>query len=248
MPDPLCLSVSGLSCQYLRNTQPVTALSAVHLELACGSCTGLAGGSGSGKSTLARCLAGWQLPSAGLIRRHGEVQLVMQDPGASLNPRFTAEQIVGEPLAIRHRAAPPSTVVASALARVGLPASRLGDRATAFSGGERARLALARALIAIQQPSSALLILDESLSSLDDRTSASILALLTALRRETGLALLIVSHELALLSACAEHLLVLYEGSIVECGPPHAVISNPRHPHTARLVQAMPREQYAGEQ
>ena len=165
----------------------------------------------------------------------------MQDPGASLNPRFSAREIVEEPLRLRG-AAIPGDMADKALRSVGLSPSRLHARASGFSGGERARLAVARSLAAIASPSSALLILDESLANLDSETTSILLRLLLSQRREKGLALLIISHDLGLLRACAEDVIVLAGGRIVASGELAAVITSPQNESAARLVAAMLQE------
>ncbi len=241
------VEVCDLCVEYVRRgrtgrgTELVRALSCVTMAVAAGSAVGVAGSSGCGKSTLARCLAGWLDSSSGLIRRHGEVQLVMQDPGGSLNPRFSAREIVEEPLRLRS-AVIPGDMAEKALLSVGLSPSRLHDPASAFSGGERARLAVARSLAAIVSPSGALLILDESLANLDSETTSILVRLLASQRRETGLALLTISHDLGLLRACAEELIILEGGRIVESGEIAAIIASPQNQGAARLVSAMLQE------
>lgn len=241
------VEVRNLSLEYVRRDragrclETVRALNSADLGVEPGAAIGLAGGSGSGKSTLVRCLAGWLEPSSGQVLRTGEVQLVMQDPGASLNPRFTAREIVEEPLRLRGGAIP-NEMSTSALASVGICPSRLAEPGSSFSGGERARLAVARSLAAFVKPSSALLVLDESLGNLDPSTTDIILDLLATLRREKGLALMMISHDLGLLRSSVTELCIMHEGKIVERGELNSVVTSPRHEFSARLVDAMLRE------
>lgn len=216
--------------------QAVRALDRVSLEVGAGTLLGIAGRSGCGKSTLARCAAGWLRPTGGEVSGSAAVQLVVQDPGSSLNPRFTAFEIVEEPLRIRNKHRNGRARVAELLERVGIRAA--GKRAGEFSGGERARLAIARALAALPG-TGGFLILDESLSSLDGRTRAQILSLLMEVRRECGVGYVFVSHDLDLLADVVERLAILDEGRIVESGPPREVMSEPHHPQTVLLVEAM---------
>ena len=136
----------------------------------------------------------------------------MQDPGASLNPRFTAARAVVEPLRIRGIR---SGNAAELLEQVGIEAARAGDRTGQFSGGQRARIALARALAALPEPVNSLLILDESLSSLDEDTRSSVLDLLDARNRTLGLAFLIVDHDPELLAEWTDQVLIMESGRVV---------------------------------
>jgi peptide/nickel transport system ATP-binding protein len=210
----------------------VQALRGVDLHVERGTTVGLAGPSGCGKSTLARCLAGLETLDAGTVRIDGHditalqgrallpyrnlVQLIFQDSAAALNPRFTALEIVSEPMVIqRHGSASERRLrTVELLSQVGLPSDRLHARAGEFSGGERQRLAIARALAVRPH----LLILDEALSGLDVDTRALIATLLMTLQREQGLALLCISHDFDFLAECASEIAVMHRGTIVEQG------------------------------
>jgi ABC-type dipeptide/oligopeptide/nickel transport system ATPase subunit len=215
--EPL-LRVEALSKRFGRTV----ALDAVNLALEGGGALGLVGGSGSGKSTLARSIARFERPDSGSIRLGGradyprhEVQLIFQEAAASLNPRFTARGILEEPLRILGRRGD----VRRWLEAVGLPPDCGGKPALAFSGGERQRLAIARALIAEPR----LLILDESFSGLDLLLQAQLTALLSDLRRRFGLTLILISHDLALAARVADRVVVMASGAIVPEADPRAL-------------------------
>jgi peptide/nickel transport system ATP-binding protein len=214
----------------------------------------LVGGSGSGKSTLARCLARLETPSAGDVRFRGQslrglkgaslrsfrrqVQLVFQDPATALNPRFTALEIVTEPLAILQVDDPAGRRRRARqwCERVGL-SPRWGDRRPLeLSGGQRQRLALARALVV--EP--LLLILDEALSELDVSLQAQMIALLLEIEAERDLTCLHISHDLGLMRHVADEVVVLHQGRVVERAAVGELLAHPRHPHTAALVAASP--------
>lgn len=210
----------------------VHALRAVDLQIDRGTTLGLAGPSGCGKSTLARCLAGLDTVDEGRVRIDGHditslrgralqpyrnlVQLIFQDSAAALNPRFTALEIVTEPMLIQGIASAHERArrAVDLLSAVGLPTDRLDSRAGEFSGGERQRLAIARALAVHPR----LLILDEAFSGLDTETRSRITTLLLGLQRQHDLALLCISHDLDFLSEFAPEIAVMENGSIVERG------------------------------
>ena len=216
MSEPL-LRVDRLTKRF----GPTTALDSVSLTLdRCGA-LGLVGGSGSGKSTLARCIARFERPDAGDIRIDGradyrphEVQLIFQEAAASLNPRFTAEEILEEPLLILKRGARAERRAKARewLEAVGLPADSARKPALAFSGGERQRLAIARALIV--EPK--LLILDESFSGLDLLLQAQLTTLLADLRRRFSLTCILISHDLALASRVADEIRAMSHGLLID--------------------------------
>ncbi|MCG6495476.1 ABC transporter ATP-binding protein [Kitasatospora sp. A2-31] len=255
--EPL-LTVRGLRKTYGPRRRPVTALAGVDLELHPGETLGLVGESGSGKSTLARALVRVHAPSAGSIRFRGEefgvrrgrarggseraarreIQMVFQDPYASLNPRLTAGQIIAEPL-IAHglgdRAARERRV-AELLEQVGLDPSWADRHPRSFSGGQRQRIGIARALA----PGPSVLICDEPVSALDVSVQAQVIELLARLQRELGLAVLFIAHDLAVVRQVSHRIAVMHRGRIVETGPADRVVTAPEHPYTAELLAAIP--------
>jgi len=257
--DPLVQAL-GLSRTYRRPRRlwsrrtEVQALDDVDLIVEPGVALGLVGTSGSGKSTLARCLARLEEPSAGDVRFRGQslrglngaalrsfrrqVQLVFQDPATALNPRFTALEIVTEPLLIlqvddrtgrRRRAR-------EWIERVGLSPREEDRRPLELSGGQRQRLALARALVV----DPLLLILDEALSELDASLRAQMIALLLEIQGERELTCLHISHDLGLMRHVADEVVVLHRGRVVERGGVGELLVHPRHPRTEALVAAIP--------
>jgi ABC-type glutathione transport system ATPase component len=248
--DPL-LRVRDLSKTYFRRRwlaapRPATfALAGVSFSLDRARTLAVVGVSGSGKSTLARCLTQFETPSGGEIffegrplspQRRLDIQLIFQQPAASLNPRFTAAEVVEEPLVIQHRGTPAERRerAASALELTGIARASLGKRAHEFSGGERQRLAIARALVV--EPK--LLILDESFNGLDASLAAQVAALLTDLQQRLGIAYILISHDLMLVAGLAHEIAVMEHGAIVEHGIAATLMSQPRHPHTQQLLAA----------
>ena len=232
----------------------LVAVNDVSLEIRKGEILGLVGESGCGKSTLAQSLLGIKLAESGTLRFDGaaiaggraaewsslrrRVQLVFQDPRASLSPRRTVGESLAEPLhhfAIGEPSSHPQKVV-RALQRVGLDPSFASRFPAELSGGQRQRVALARALVS--EPD--LIVADEPLSSLDVTTQARIIDLLRQLRAELGFAMLLVSHDLAVIRQLADRVAVMYLGKIVESGPCSAVFERPAHPYTEALTKAIP--------
>jgi ABC-type glutathione transport system ATPase component len=253
---PALIQAAGLSRSYVqrapfsRKSFVVDALVDVELEIAPASMTALVGESGSGKSTLARCLAMLEKPDGGeiwfdgkgILRTSGrelaclrpKIQMVFQDSAGALNPRFTAAEIIAEPLEIQQREQGRrlQSRARELMEEVGLSASWADRRPLEFSGGQRQRLAIARALAL--KP--AFLILDESLSGLDLSTQAQILNLLLDLQKAHSLTYLLISHDLTLVGQVADFVAVMHQGRIVERGTPQDVLVNPRHPHTRELL------------
>jgi peptide/nickel transport system ATP-binding protein len=239
MAEPL-LFVEGLAKNY--GGRAVLRHAGFVLEK--GRMLGLVGASGSGKSTLARCLAGFERPDAGSMMLGGKalggaaprVQLIFQEAASSLNPRFTAEEIVREPLEIGRRGTREWRRKAAAewLETVGIARAAAGRPALAFSGGERQRLAIARALAAEPE----LLIVDESLSGLDVMLQAQIGGLLADLRRRLKLTSILITHDLGLAARLADEIAVMDAGEIVEQAPVAEVMAAARHPRTRELVEA----------
>jgi peptide/nickel transport system ATP-binding protein len=231
------------------------AVDGVSLAIASGETLGLVGESGCGKSTVARLIVGLYRPTRGEIRyagrrvdvdaaRHAarrEMQMIFQDPYASLNPRWRVADIVAEPL----RAAPAagrlakSTIgerVGSLLEQVGLVAADGAKFAHQFSGGQRQRISIARALAGRPR----FLVCDEPTSALDVSVQAQVLNLMRRLQRELGLTLLFISHNLAVVHHIANRVGVMYLGRMVEIAPTKALFAGPQHPYTRMLLEAVP--------
>lgn len=257
------LVTEGVSRWYQRGSERVTALDSVSLQIASGETLALVGESGSGKSTLGRLVVGLERPDQGRILFEGNapgelsgraardlrarLQMVFQDPRSSLNPALRVETLVGEPLAIHgHAQMPPlwrerrrwlRQQVGCWLERVGLDPA-LGRRYPGeLSGGQRQRVAIARAMMLKPR----LVVADEILSALDVATSAQIVNLLLELQRETGIAYLFISHDLAWVRQLAQRVSVLQAGRVVESGAVDQVLQQPTHPLTQALVAAAPR-------
>jgi len=249
--------VENLTRVYSSGPRRVVALDDVSLTVERGQRLGIVGESGSGKSTLIRLMASLDRPTSGEVRFDGRVvsgvperrlgflrasvQLVLQDPRSSLNPRMNVGDIVAEPLRspiIRRERGDldPRARVAEVLDAVGLPADAARRYPHEFSGGQRQRIAIARALA----PSPEVLIADEAVSALDVSVRAQVLNLLMGLVDELGLTLLFVSHDLAVVRHVCPDAVVMQAGRIVEAGPTQRLFSEPEHPYTARLVAAIP--------
>lgn len=258
MPEAL-LSVEGLHKRYPVSGKRGSLLHAVDdvsLTIGTGESVGLVGESGCGKSTLVRLLARLhdptegrivfdgrdlaELPAAGFARRaeRASIQMVFQDANDSLNPRFTARDAIAEPLqllgglrgdALRSR-------VDEVAEQVGLPLALLPRYPHQLSGGQKARVGIARALVVKPR----LLILDEPTAALDVSVQAVVLQLLDRLRSELGLSYLFVSHDLAVVRLLTERVAVMYLGKLVEVGPSEVVFRAPKHPYTQALVSAIP--------
>lgn len=238
---------------FLRRTvSEVRAVDGVDLNLHPGETLGIVGESGSGKSTLGLCLLRLQacsgeimfdgrrldrLASRALRALRRDFQLVFQDPFASLSPRMTVEQIIGEGL-VRHfpqldKAARRARIV-QVLQEVGLSAEVLGRYPHEFSGGQRQRIAIARAVVL--EPK--LLLLDEPTSALDVSVQKQVLGLLRELQRRHRMSYLFISHDLTVIRAVAHRVLVMRDGAVVEAGDTEQVFEAPQHPYTRELLTA----------
>jgi peptide/nickel transport system ATP-binding protein len=235
-------------------TRTVHAVDNVSLVIRKGEVLGLVGESGCGKSTLGRVIAGIHPPSEGAALLDGQlvmgggrrpvktttkIQMVFQDPFASLDPRVRVGDTIAEgPLA--HGLTTRSEAIGyvrSWLARVGLPADATGRFPHQFSGGQRQRIAIARALA--MQPD--VLVCDEPVASLDVSIQAQIVNLFLQLRRELGLTMLFISHDLGVVRHISDRIAVMYLGRIVETGPTAEVYAAPRHPYTRALLDSVPK-------
>ena len=230
-----------------------TALAPTDLDVREGSAVGIIGESGSGKSTLVKLLLGLDRPTSGTITFDGRVVdaaararslhwlrresgLVFQDPYASLDPRMTAGQIIGEPLWALGIEGDHRSRIAEVLAEVDLDPDMADRYPHEFSGGQRQRIAIARAIV--HRPR--LLVGDEPLSALDVTVRAQILTLLRRLRETAGFTLVLVSHDIGVVQNLCDTVVVMKDGEIVERGATSDVLHRPRHDYTRRLLAAVP--------
>jgi ABC-type glutathione transport system ATPase component len=232
----------------------VQALNGVSFTIEAGRSLGIVGESGSGKSTLARLVMALDKPTSGHVRMLGrdlhalpreelrlarrDFQMVFQDPYGSLDPRQTVQRIVSEPLSAQggvsrdeqHQRA------SEVLQAVGLRSNDLGKYPHEFSGGQRQRIAIARALITRPR----LIVADEPVSALDVSVQAQVLNLMQDLQAEFGITYMLISHDLAVVQHLCDEVAVLWQGRIVEQGPPERLFTAAEHPYTRTLVAAVP--------
>jgi ABC-type glutathione transport system ATPase component len=231
---PPLLSLQGVTVRF----GATTALEDVTLDVEAGARVAFVGGSGSGKTTLLSVVSGYRKPTRGTVRRAPGTRtgLLLQDPVASLNPSWSLEQIVAEPLGDSGRKLTREErrgAVRQALAAVRLRGLELDRRPDELSVGQCQRVALARALVA--EP--ALLLADEPTSALDPSVAAGVLRLLDEALTTTGAALLVVSHDLLAVAPLVHRLVVLHQGRIVEQGTPADLLQRPAHEATVRLAE-----------
>lgn len=249
---PTVLKVTDLTLEYggRGRSQPLRAVNNVSLELRRGESLGLVGESGCGKSSLVRTIFDINTPTSGRVEIFGKtlselsnkerrrvrnrVQMVFQDPYSALDPRMTAHEIVAEPLRIvgQYR----SERVVELLEAVGLSAEVMGRRPGAFSGGQRQRLGIARALAL--EPD--VLVLDEPVSALDVSVQAQVINVLKDLQNRLGLSYLFIAHDLSVVRHISDRVAVMHLGEIVETGTTEEIFSQPLHPYTRSLLSAAP--------
>jgi peptide/nickel transport system ATP-binding protein len=221
------------------------AVDRVDLEVQRGETLALVGESGCGKSTVARLIVGLYAPTEGRVEFHGRrMQMIFQDPYASLNPRWRVRDIVAEPIRILNLESKNSVEgrVSELLVQVGLSADDGEKYPHEFSGGQRQRISIARALAG--EPD--LLVCDEPTSALDVSVQAQILNLMTELQQRLGLTYVFISHNLAVVSQVADRVGVMYLGRVVELAAAAELFSRPRHPYTRMLLDAVPDLQMSG--
>lgn len=262
MSEPPLLEVRNLDVDFtgrsseglLRRKTTVHAVRNVSFSVQAGQTVGLVGESGSGKSTIGRAILQLVKPTRGDVYFHGamvsglkgadlkpfrrSVQVVFQDPYSSLNPSKTIQSTLSEALGAGNF---PSTGeregrIKELLELVGLGPDAASRYPHEFSGGQRQRIAIARALAV--EPS--LIVCDEAVSALDVSTQAQVLEVLERVQSVSGVALLFISHDLSVVRYLSDEVIVLYQGSIMEMGPPDRLYSDPAHPYTATLVDAVP--------
>jgi ABC-type glutathione transport system ATPase component len=248
------LSVRGLSKRYVRGglwgkRNPVAAVKQVDLEITAGKTLALIGASGSGKSSVARCVTRIERPDSGeiwidgtdiaqlggrdLLPFRSHVQMIFQDAATSMNPRFSAADVIEEPLRIQGRARPEREHLTEILMKeVALSPDWLKRPVMDFSGGQRHRLAIARALSLRPK----LLVLDEALSGLDLSTRAQIANLLLDLQAAHSMTHLLISHDLTLVARMSDRMAVISEGRIVEAGVTQEILADAKHVETRRML------------
>ncbi len=255
------LRVEDLAREYtlprerlLQAPPKVKALQGVSFTLEAGRSLGIVGESGSGKSTLARLVMALDRPTAGRVFMQGrdlhelppqelrqarrDFQMVFQDPYGSLDPRQTVARIVAEPLHAQGDGtrAQQRARAAEVIESVGLRATDLDKYPHEFSGGQRQRIAIARALVTRPR----LIVADEPVSALDVSVQAQVLNLMQDLQAQFGVTYLLISHDLAVVHHLCDEVAVLWQGRIVEQGPPQQLFRNPQHPYTRTLLEAVP--------
>ncbi len=232
--------------------QILQAVNDISFDLKPGETVGIVGESGCGKSTLVRSICGLVTPAGGevefagrlidyqqqesLLAARSQMQMIFQDPIASLNPRMTVEEIITEPLKLARIDGNHALLVKQMLDRVGIVENHLSRYAHEFSGGQCQRIGIARALVTNPR----LLICDEPVSALDVSIQAQVINLLQELQAEMGLALIFVAHDLGVVRHIADRILVMYLGGMMEYGDADSVVDTPAHPYSEALLSAVP--------
>lgn len=248
------VKIRNLCKTYTVGQQKLTAVHNLNLDIYKGETLGLVGESGCGKSTVGRTLLRLQEPTSGatyfddinlaLLSRHDlkkmrrRMQIVFQDPYASLNPRMTVQDIIGEPLDI-HRLAKGkerSDRIEKMLSLVGLSPSHMSRFPHEFSGGQRQRIGIARALCVEPE----FLVCDEPISALDVSIQAQVINLLKRLQKQMGLTYLFIAHDLSVIKYISDRVAVMYLGELVELAPSEMLYRDPLHPYTQALLSAIP--------
>jgi ABC-type oligopeptide transport system ATPase subunit len=248
------LRVSSLAKQYLSKGRRVKAVDGVDLTIRAGETLGLVGESGCGKSTLGKLILRLLTPDAGSIELEGvdiarlsqrelrpyrpHIQMIFQDPYASLHPRMTVGRVLEEPLIVHRRgdAEARRARVRWLMDRVGLRAEAITRYPHEFSGGQRQRIGIARALAL----SPKLIVCDEPVSALDVSVRAQVINLLDELRTELKISYLFISHDLSIVQHVADRIAVMHAGKIVETADRHTIWRAPSHPYTKALIAAIP--------
>ncbi|MEU1215574.1 ABC transporter ATP-binding protein [Streptomyces sp. NPDC005791] len=254
--NPPLLEVRGVTKTFGNGRRRLTALDGVDVRIGRGQTLGLVGESGCGKSTLARVLLGLERPDAGTVRFDGtdpfalrgkellawrrRVQMVFQDPFASLNARMSAADLIGEPWATHRDVVPGAKArekrIRELLSLVGLRESDAHRYPDEFSGGQRQRIGIARALALDPD----LIVCDEPVSALDLSVQAQVLNVLSELRTRLGVTYVFISHDLSVVRYISDRVTVMYLGKVIEQGDTENVFERPQHPYTAALMSAAP--------
>jgi oligopeptide/dipeptide ABC transporter ATP-binding protein len=254
--DVNILKIENLRKEFTNKVtkKPIVAVDNISLSLERGKTLGIVGESGSGKSTLGRIMLRLVEPTSGKIVFNGaditdqkptelrklrsRMQMIFQDPMASLDPRMSVRELIQEPLDIHNigSKAERSKAVEDIAEKVGIAKSALEKFPHEFSGGQRQRISIARAVI--NKPD--LIIADEPVSALDVSIQAQILNLLKELRRELNLSFIFISHDLSVVNYFCDEVAVMYLGNIVEFAPTAELFANPKHPYTQALISAIP--------
>jgi oligopeptide/dipeptide ABC transporter ATP-binding protein len=252
--NKILLEIQNLTKTFKVGKKTFNAVEGLNLQIFAGETLGLVGESGCGKSTVGRTLLRLHEPTAGRVyfngidlmrlnrqemkqmRRH--MQIVFQDPYASLNPRMTVQDILGEPLVIHNLTTPSNRKkrIEELLMLVGLNASHMSRFPHEFSGGQRQRIGIARALAVEPE----FLVCDEPISALDVSIQAQIVNLLKRLQKQMGLTYLFIAHDLSMIKYISDRVAVMYLGRLMELAPAHALYHQPLHPYTQALLSAIP--------